>query len=346
MAVYPNGTTYWCKFEHRGQTRRFPTGVYLTEPDAKRRAREVETLKRAEVLGADGPGGKGFASQVSLAVLEGLDTLRSKQEGMREANTKDLAYRWALIQKHLGGEHRMAETLTLNDVRDYETARRKDGAKGQTIVRERQALIRALKLAVEGGLLSRTPFETALLRPIKRSPKHPKRRGVLHPESHIKLVLGKLSKRQIGCGHKDMCRFVMMTGLRDSELRQAGSYTVTKTSWGAMLHVRTAKKTSRHTEDRDIPLGPKAYALWKKWKHRFKSNDVADSLTQASAKAGVARGVTLRDLRKFYGSRIAKGKGGLAAAQKLLGHATISTTAIYVDALSEDLIQAGLAGSS
>jgi integrase len=265
---------------------------------------------------------------------------------MRSGNERDLKYRWVRLQKHLGGEHRAAETLTLNDVRDYETARRREGAKGQTIVRERQALVRALKLAVEGGLLLRMPFEAALLRPIKRSPKHPRRKGVLHPQAHIDLVLAKLSKKAVTCGHADICRFVMLTGLRDSELRRAGSFAVTRTEWGGVLHVRTAKKTSRHTEDRDIPMGPEALALYDKWKHRFATNDVADSLTMASGKAGVVRGVTLRDLRKFYGSKIAKGKGGLAAAQKLLGHANISTTAIYVDALSEDLIQAGLAGSS
>jgi integrase len=346
VAVYPNGTKFWCKFEHRGKLHRFPTDVYITEPDAKRRAKEAETLKRAEVLGREGPGGKGYASQVSLAVLEGLDVLRSQAEGMGPLNKRDLKYRWAFLQKHLGGEHRMVETLTLNDIRDYETARRQEKAKGQTIVRERQALVRALKLAVEGGLLLRMPFEAALLRPIKRSPKHPRRKGVLHPQSHIDLVLSKVSKKAVTCGHVDMCRFVMATGLRDSELRQAGSFAVTRTEWGGILHVRTAKKTTRHTEDRDIPMGPEVLALYDKWRHRFATNDVADSLTLASGRASVVRGVTLRDLRKFYGSKISKGKGGLAAAQKLLGHANISTTAIYVDALSEDLIQAGLAGSS
>lgn len=345
MAIYPNGNKYWCKFEHRGKLHRFPTDVYVAEPDSRRRAREAETLKRAEVLNRDGPGGVGFASEISLAILHGLDLLRSKQEGMGKDNKRDLDYRWKFLKSHLGGEHRQAETLTLNDARDYETKRRKEKASGQTIVRERQALVRALKLAVEGGLLLRMPFDATLLRPIKRNPKHPRRKGVLHPQSHIDLVLSKLSAKAVSCGHLDMCRFVMATGLRAAELRQAATYAVTRAWLGGILHVRTAKKTTRHTEDRDIPMRPETLDLYDRWHHRFASNDVAKSLVLASGKAGVVRGVTLRDLRKFYGSNIARGRGGLPAAQKLLGHAAVSTTATYVDALSDDLISAGLGSS-
>lgn len=335
MALYQRGGVWWCKFKHRGKPHYESTGVRVTEPESKRRARDEEIQIKARVVAESGPGGVGYAEEVCLGDLQQFDLKRIAHKD--EHAKADIRYFWKHLFRHLGDKHRFVSTLTLADVNGYERARRADGAAGQTIARERQTLVRGCRLAVEQEMLDAMPFDPFLLRPIRRSPKHARRRGVLHTQERIDEVLMCMSVKAVDAGHRDMCRFVMLTGLRSSEFQRAADFYVSPTTWGAILYVESAKGG----EAREVPLTHEALKIYDRWKHRFAIADLAHSLTRASATAGGARGVTLRDLRKFYITQIAR--RDVPAAQRLAGHTNIKTTSLYIESAQQQAVDAALA---
>lgn len=343
--LYDRNGIYWCKFKHRGELHRESTDVRADEPDAERRAREQETLIRARIIREKGPGGRQAKETVSLAVIAELDKQRAEAEGCTPEHVKALGYVWDTgLFPHLGGEHRDASTLTLADLAGHEKGRRAQGRPGQTIVRERQALVRGLIEAVNKEMLPALPFDPNALKKMKRGPKSKARKGILHTDDFIANVLAHLSAKAITQGHLDMCRLLMFTGMRISELQRSPGFQVTPTEWGAILHVRSSKEGTEETEERDIPLSPGALAIYLQWKHRFAKADLDDSLARAKKKLGLLRGVIPRDFRVWYGSNVAR--LNLPDAQKLLGHSKVATTSIYVQAHREQSLRTGLAITS
>lgn len=340
MALYRRpdriGGIFWCKFKHRGRVHYHSTEIRDDNTaESKRAARDAEIEYKARVTAESGQGGKGYAEEACLGDLEQLDLDRVDHKD--EHAKADIKYFWKHLFRHLGGEYRFASTLTLACVAKFEMGRTRDGATPQTWIRERQTLVRGLKLAVIEGLLDRMPFDPFLLQKIKKKPKHKQRKGVLHSEERIAEVLMCMSIKAVDAGHREICRFVQLTGLRSSELQRAADFHVVPTTWGAIMTVDSAKDG----ESREVPLTHEAYAIWKRWKHRFAIADIAHSLTRASRAAGGGRGVTLRDLRKFYISMIAKKDP--AAAQRLAGHTNIKTTGIYIEASQDAAVAAHLA---
>lgn len=324
------GNVYWTRFKHRGRVHDESTGVSVEGPGARRAARAAEQRIKAEVILREGPGGRA-TSEVTLAVLEELHLEHLENKGFGEVRIKTAQNLWRNLQRHLG-EHRDVLKLTLGDIEAYEGKRRKDGVRGQTIRRERQALRKAMRVAKRDGLLSHIPFDWEDVDPIASDPKLKTQTGKLHDVAIIGRVLDALSDKAVRAGHPDICRFVMMTGLRSAELARAGGFNVSPLSGqrGAVALLHVPDDGSKTADPRTIPLSKEALTIYEQWSHRFATVDIAHALIRASKKAGVSPGVTLRDLRKFYGSHAAR--HDLAASQKLLGHTKVSTTALYVDA--------------
>lgn len=340
--LYPRGNVYWTRFKHRGKRHAYSTGVDRTHPGALRAARAAEQRIKAEVVLREGPGGRA-TSEVTLAILEELHLEHLENKGFGELRIETVRNLWRNLQRHLG-EHRDVMKLTLGDIEAYEGRRRKDTSRGeptrgQTIRRERQALRRAMRIAKRDGHIPHMPFDWEDVEPIASDPKRKSQTGKLHDVATVRRVLAALSAKAKASGHVDICRFVMMTGLRSAELKRAGGFSVSTGHKGvaALLHV--PDDGSKTADPRAIPLTKAAHDIYKQWSHRFATVDIPHALIRASKKVGVSPGVTLRDLRKFYGSHAAR--HDLAASQKLLGHTKVSTTALYVDADLPRAIKAG-----
>lgn len=344
--LYPRGGVWWVKFKHRGRTHRESTGLPVTSERAGPEARAAERRIKAEAILREGPGGRA-TSEVTLAILEELHVEYLENKGFGELRVETVRNLWRHLQHHLG-EHRDVMRLTARDIEAYEGKRRAEKhrgerTRGQTIRRERGALHRAMKLAKRDGLIEAMPFDWDEVEPITSDTKKASQAAKLHGVATVELVLASLSAKARAAGHEHICRFVMMTGLRSAELARSASFAVSplKRKRGstavALLHVPDdGSKTSR---PRAIPLTRQALDIFEAWSHRFAIADVPHALIRASKAAGVRPGVTLRDLRKFYGSHAAR--DDLAAAQKLLGHTKVSTTALYVDADLDRSIEAG-----
>jgi hypothetical protein len=340
MQLYPRGGVYWTRFKHRGQVWRYSTEVRVADKGAHAKALKAARVIRSETVLREGPGGRA-TNQVSLAAIEELhiESLESKGFGdIRIATVENLHRN---LQKHLG-EHRDVMTLRLADLADYEGKRRKDGAKGQTIRRERQALRRGLRLAKRDGHIERLPFDWDDLEPIASDPKKASQTAKLRDITVIERVFAKLSVKARTAGHAHICRYVMMTGLRSGELGRAAGFIVRKLGrgQGAPALLEVPDDGSKTSDPRVIPLSPAALEIHEEWSHRFASVDVAHALKRASNLAGVNPGLTLRDLRKFYVSHAAR--SDLPAAQRLAGHRKVSTTALYVDADLGRAVRAGV----
>jgi integrase len=338
--LYRRGEVWWTKFKHGGRVYRLSTGEA-----AFAAARIQERRLRAEVALQTGPGGR-QPSGVILAALEELHLEVIEGQGYDKRRIDTLRNQWRHLHRHLG-EHRDAMTLTLAEVEDYEGRRRKEkhrgeSTRGQTIRRERQSLIRALRMAVRRGLLPSMPFDPGLLERISGDPKKKSQQGKYREQAEIERVLTKLSAKAITAGHERMIRLVLKTGLRAEELARAAGFPLypAPRGSGAKRMLRVPDDGTKSSDPRDLPLDAEAWGIFKAWRHRFAVADLAHSLERASKKAGIQPGVTLRDLRKTYLSRAAA--DDLPAAQRLGGHRNVATTGLYVDTTRTRVVAAGL----
>lgn len=337
--LHRRGGIWYVKFRHGGRVYRESTGTR-----SRNKARVQEALIRARIANEAGPGGRQL-SGVTLAALEELHIEHLEGQGYDERRIATVRTLWSHVARHLGGL-RDAMTLTLTHMHEYEAARRQerwrgDRIRGQTIRRERAALMRGLKIAAQRKLLRALPFDPALLEPVAGDPKRADRKGKFRDQETIERVLAKLSKKAKTAGHEHMIRFVLATGLRAEEFERAGDWRVVRVG---RIHVLVVPPDGSKTGDpRELPLSKEALAVFKAWRHRFAIADLTHSIERASKKAGVEPGVTLRDLRATYISRVAA--IDLPAAQRLAGHRSVATTAIYVDTARDRVLAAGLAAN-
>jgi site-specific recombinase XerC len=340
--LYLRGFIYWTKFKHGGAPVRLSTEVDIREgQDALTRAKLAERQLKAAFVLKNGPGGR-QASGVTMAAVEELHLQFLENRGYGPRRIETVANQYRNLHRHLG-EHRDVMTLTAADMEAYEGARRRERhhgehIRGQTIRRERGALRRGLRLCKRDGLIERMPFDWDDLERIESDAARKDQQGKLWPIAIINRVLSKLSTKAKTAGHEQMCRLVLMTGLRSEELARAAEFPLTvlpkprrrsrSARAVALLHV--PDDGSKTSDPRTLPLTQDALDAFTAWRHRFAKADIAHALTRASRRCGLKPGVTLRDLRKFYLSHAAR--LDLPATQKLAGHTKVSTTALYVDA--------------
>lgn len=268
---------------------------------------------------------------------------------------------WGHLLAHLGGPYRDATTLTLADVDAYEGARR-GKARGQTIRREVQSLVRGLRLAKRAGMIDAMPFDPDDLRIISSDPPKPTQQAKAWTPEEIAAVLANLSAKAITAGIGDQMRLVQVTGLRYTELKRL------RASWvdGATLTVPAIDGAKTRTP-RIVPLGSEALAILQKWLARsdapFQGGKPNAALALASIRAGFANGVvptegpmrgkatmvsgrvlTPRDLRASYITQA--GRHDPVAAQLLAGHTSIKTTSRYLHAHQDRLLAAARAAEN
>jgi hypothetical protein len=318
--LYLRGEVWWCKFKHGGETVRISTGV---RRGAKKAAAQEARRLRVEHEAKAPKGGSG----VTLGVLEELHIEWLVAKGRGEDRISTVENIWRNIRKHLGGEHRDAMTLTLADVQAYEGARRSDGARGQTIRREVQALVRkGLLLAKRGGYIDALPFSVDDVEPIESdAPKHVQT-AKPRTDKEIGRVLFALSRKAKRAGYDRMLRLIRETGLRLEEFRRY------EHSWlqPTFLRVPTiATKTGRVTQvGRDLPLSKEGRETCRELGHTFRYKKFNHALVLACRRARVSPVLSPRDIRAT--AITAWAQTDPAAAQYLAGHTSLATTAKYV----------------
>lgn len=335
---YRRGEIWWTKFKHNGATVRLSTGC----SDPKAAAVEARRLRvqHEQTNPHRGPG-------VTLDVLEQLHIDALKDKGRNKLRVDTVENLWRNLYRHLGGEAREATTLTAADMQSYEGARRRDGARGQTIRREVQALRKALRLAKRDELISRLPFEFDELEAIESDAPLSRQESKPRSDKEIKAVLLALSAKAKRAGHHKMLRFIELTGLRLEELRRYDASWLRPATRGskaaALLCVPTlATKTGRVTQiGRTLPLTKEALEIATAWGAQFAGKKFNHALWIASARVGVSPPLTPRDLRATYITKLARIDP--AAAQRLAGHKSLATTSKYVKLADEEAVRVGAA---
>lgn len=328
---------WWIQFKHRGQRFRFSTGT------TDRKAAEVEARRlRVQVEQETGPGGRG-STGVTLGVLEQLHVELLERKGRDERRISTIENMWRHIHEHLL-EHTDIMTLSASDIERYEGLRRKDGARGQTIRRERQALHRGMRLAKRDGLIPRMPFDWDDLDQIESDPPLDRQEAKVRDLADIERALAALSSKAKAAGYPQMLRFILWTGLRLEEFwRYDPSWVrpAPKRSGAAALLFVPAN-ASKTGDARTVPLLKATLAVATEWGHRFAGTKFHHALKLACSadRANLSPMLTARDLRATYLDLAAKGDP--VAAQKLGGHRNISTTGLYLDASSARAVAAGV----
>jgi integrase len=328
----PESRFWWVQFNHAGKRYRLSTGC-----DAKTAAAVEARRLRSEVEQEAGPGGR---AGVTLATLEELHVARIRTKGYQPRRVKDIENMWA----HLGavlGEHREVMSLTAADLEMYEGTRRGEGAKGQTIRREVQALKLGIKLAKRAHLVRREPFDWDLLDPIASDPQDERQAGKVWPVATIWKVLDALSKKAKTAGYADMLRLLAKTGLRMEELRRLDPEWIHKPPRGSGLTgvLELPGRATKTGTPRALPLDRDCVAIIRRWAGRFARVKFNHALKLASDRAGLPVALTPRDLRATYLTMAAT--SDLLGAQRLGGHTNVATTGRYLHADKARALKAG-----
>lgn len=331
-----DSTVWWTQFKHAGRRYRLSTGCR-----AKAQAAVEARRLRAEIEANNGPGGR---QGVTLAVLEELHIERIRHKGLQPRRVDDVTNMWNHLEKILG-EHRDVSTLTAADIESYEGARRSEGAKGQTIRRETQALKLGIKLARRERLIRHDPIEWDDLDPIESDDPDEKKSGKTWPLKTVWAVLDALSAKAKTAGYRDMLALIVTTGLRLEEFRRIRPEWVRPApeGSGAKAVLSLPANATKTGKPRVLPLDKANVETIEKWSDKFATKKFNHALRIASEKVGLPMSVTPRDLRTTY-LTTAAGPDPVAA-QRLAGHSNIATTGLYLKADDMRALTAGIAAS-
>jgi len=210
-----------------------------------------------------------------------------------------------------------------------------EGARGQSIVKDVQALKRGLRIAKRRGSLHQLPDEWPKLR---RDPPNERQRGKLHPVAVMMAWLGHLKRHAPEAWRQ--ASTAVRTGLRAEELRKVRWDWVEEAPAGSGVPklLRVPAWAAKNRRERAIGLTPEVEAFLRTARAQDGLSDETPLLPgqhrkafAAAAKAvGHSKSITLRDLRHCHATWAAQGTGDAAAAQAALGHTDLRTTQRYL----------------
>ncbi len=340
--LYLRGSTWWLEFKHAGVRHRFSTGE-TSRPAAEAAARRIRIEVEDEIaeLGDADPG-----DEVTVGILEELHIERLRNKGATPRRIATVRNLWRNLVRHLGSE-REVMTMTAVDLERYEGWRRAEkwqgeNIRGQTIRRERQAFMFALRLAYRDKLIPKMPITRDDIDPVASDTPRESQHGKLWPDKTIAAVFKNLSPKALFRGHLYGSHFIKGTGLRFEEFQKFDMQwvEVLPRRVGEMVAVLHVPADAAKTGDpRDLPLTKSLLNIAKRWGHRFHCMDLSPSLKRASEKVGLELSVTPRDLRVWFLSHV----DDPLAAQRLGGHRNIATTGLYLKAERKRVLASGVA---
>lgn len=323
---------WWCRFRVAGHEIR-----RSTRQTVRRRA-EIEERRLRSYVESKAPRRRA-GTIPGLADLAGLDLERAVANGATEQHQAALRWQWRKITHHLGTNTPPSQ-ITAQVVQTYIAKRRGESAKGQTIVREVQALKRACSDAHKRGWM---PWPMVDWPMIRRDGPDSRRKGKLHPPSILAAWLEQLPQDA-----RDEAALALLLGMRAHEVKRIAADWITPApaGIGVDLVLRMPAESTKSRRDRVLPLAPRAAAILLR---RLESTAPGEPLiSQANHKTAfrLARkrlaypvAITLRDLRHTWATLAAR-SGGVEVAKLGLGHANLATTDRYVSVELADLAAA------
>lgn len=328
---------WWYRFEVHGFERRGTTGT------ADRRGAEVKERAKRAFFEGQAPVDRSPAG--GLAELGGFDVARAVADGVTDSQIKALKWLWGQVVKHLGSDTH-PRVITYERVQEYIIARRGEGAKGQTIIREVQCLKRGLDEAHERGWIAYLPPRWPKVR---RDPISPKQRGKLHPPKIIAQWLKALPEDA-----RDEAEVTVLTGLRAAEVRRITAQWIEPApeEYGVDTILRVPAASAKNRRERIVPLVPRALAILRRRAESLpEDGGELPLLAQGSHKTayrlaakriGYGARITLRDLRHTWATLATRAEG-VDVARDGLGHSDLSMTSRYITADMTRLASASLA---
>jgi integrase len=304
-------------------------------------AAEDRAAADAAARGPEVPAEEGVIAD--LALLAGYDYARAAADGVGKRQMNQLERFWEKHLFRLLGVGLPIAEITYSTVIAYLTARRAEGARGQSLRKEIGCLKRTLKVAVREGLI---PVVPELPERIKTDPARSWQRGKLHPLPVLVAWLDEVKRREAedsrSAGAWLQARVSLQMGLRgESEAQQlAASWleevpaSVTRAS-GAVGAVRVPASAAKDREERLVGIDAEMWSLLaaeaegKPWDAPLLPGRHDKIYRAASVAIGYKRPITLRDLRHCYASYAAE-EVDLVAVQSALGHADLEVTQRYL----------------
>ena len=302
----------------------------------------VDCLRRSIILVPDtiliaarvaAAGRPGRREGDDLALLAGADRDEAVARGVGARQLQSIEACWGHVCRLLGADTDPA-AITYDVVVRYISARRGEGARGQSIAKETQALKRGLRIARRRGSLASMPEEWPVVR---RDPPDQRQKGSLHPVGVIAAWLAQLADESDEAARQ--AEVAVRTGLRAEELRKLSFEWVEPAPEGsgvpAVLRIpAVAAKTRR---ERVIGLTAEALgcidaarSAQGAWDTPLFAGNHRKAFDAARKTIGYRKTITLRDLRHCHATWAAQGTGDAAAAQAALGHTDLRTTQRYL----------------
>ena len=330
LAIYEKGDSpfWWADVNYSGKRRRLNTRKRL-----RREAEEAAWQLYNEAVTAAGRPGRREGDD--LALLAGLDLNEAVARGVGDRQQTSIQGCWNHVCRLLGADSDPAE-VKYDLVVQYVATRRAEGARGQSIAKEVQALKRGLKIARRRGSVESLPEEWPTIR---RDTPDRKKRGKLHPMPVIHGWLAQLELESPEAWRQ--AEVAVRTGLRAEELRALTWEWVESAPEGAGVPamLRVPAEAAKTRRERVVGLTPTALRVLNQalqamgeWSKPLLAGDFRKRFKNARKTIGYEHTITLRDLRHCHATWSAQGTGDAAATQAALGHTDLRTTQRYLSA--------------
>jgi integrase/recombinase XerD len=331
--LYKRGETWWARFKVSGvEYRRSLRTSVRTE--AERRLKSLKKDIENEALFNIGP------PQTWQAVVLSWNT-----HATGDLSPKTLKrYLTSLKQVRPWLDGLEIRRIDIAKLREVVKGRRVSGSTTATIKRDLTAISGVIDHAIDEGWVEENPTLTLRHRRM-REKRHP---IVLPDEEEIALVKAKAPSR-----FADAMDFARETGMREEEIfgltwKQIGPDTVTIYGKRNRLRVIPLSRRARRIAERQARHIRAPYVFYHGDGERWKSpaSRFGDIRRRVARKAAHGfRGFRFHDLRHLYAVEYLKaGRGSLYDLQKLLGHASVKTTEIYLAFLTPEQAKLAMHG--
>ena len=342
---------WWADVHSDGKRIRRSTGMRARR-DAEKRAREIYAELIAELAeAAETQADRAERRRDDLAALGGIDIAEAEARGVTGQQVGSITLCWRHICRILGPTT-CPRTLSYDTIVGYVARRRRETCRGQptrgqTIVKELQALKRGLAIAKRRGSVDSVLEDWPKVR---HDPPRREQAGKLHDSGVIRAWLRELHRTAPAAARQ--CEVVLRTGLRATEVRRLAWSWVERSPEGsavpAILRIPAAAAKGRRERvvgltAETLVLLDEARAEVRGWDVPIMSGDHKRMMRKAVKAIGYQRTVHLRDLRHCHATWAAQGTGDAAAAQAALGHSDLRTTQRYLTATVDRVTAAATA---
>jgi integrase len=323
----PDSQFYHTRFYIRGQEFKVSTG----ETDIRRAAQAGARIRQKALAETEErPSGLG-----SIGALSAEDTAETIDRGVSQVQIDNVKQRWKRILAWLGSDT-PPSAITGELLQRFVNERRRAGLRGQSIRKYTADIRRILVKAEKRGWISKLPEFPSLPSDEKDS----RRAGKLVPPQVVRAVL-----KEAAPDAAPAAEFCILTGLRLAEVcrvRWSFIQDAPEGSSAAAILV-LPKEATKNRRGRTVGLSLRALQV-----ANMRYSEVGDllfphkSYTQAMVRAcrrlKLPYTISMRDLRHSFASNALKASGNLAAVSKALGHSEVETTALYLHAEQQDII--------